>query len=349
MKKISKFLSFILGASMAIGINGSISANAIYMQSNKIPMTTPDGEVVYELDCEKGELSYRSTAGDGLYVYGFEDFRYNDIRIKVKDGLDRFEMARKYLSEVSFNTQVPDVTSSYDGYIWRYDKYVSGDDPRTHESVEDKYKQLSEICAQMYEDGVIEEAVLSPAIASYYSESLDPMIDCGYLYGRKEDFQPLVDEIQALVDKYTEYGKVSLDEYGSINGGKYYICINLMDRKQYITDFDTYDKIAALRDEIDELYDFENVSIGWVRPADSKSAASAAINLLDPYICDIDGSGKADITDATAILTAYAESAAGLQKAAADDKMDVNGDGEINIEDATYVLTYYAEVAAGIR
>ncbi|MDE6019652.1 MAG: hypothetical protein K2H01_01465 [Ruminococcus sp.] len=341
MKKLSKVLSFILGASISISIAGSINADAIYMESNKIPMTAPEGYVVYELDCEKGELSYRSTTvSDGLYVYGFEYFRYNDIRIKVKDGFDEFEIAQKYLSDVNFNTQDADITYN-NGYIWKYDKYVSGDDPRTHESVEDKYKQLSEICAQMYEDGVIEEAVLSPVIAGYYTELLYPHIICHYLYGKEEDFQPLVDEIQSFVDNYTENGEVRLCNY---DGAKYYVIIDL-----YETDLDTYDELAAFRDEIAELYDVEEVVIDYMRPADSKSAASAVINLLDPYICDIDGSGKADITDATAILTAYAESAAGLQKAAADDKMDVNGDGEVNIEDATYVLTYYAEAAAGIR
>ena len=344
MKKISKVLSFIIGSAMAIGTMVSLSADALLMVSSNIPLTPPDGEELYELDCENGEVSYRITSGKGLSVYGFDFFTYNNITIKVKDGDNAYEIAEKYLSDLKFDEYL---LSRDNSSIYLYDKHVSGDDPRTHESVEDKYKQLSAICAQMYEDGVVEEAMLIPMQSFYYTEELYPHIFCSYLYGPNKDmFQDKVDELQALVDQYTEYGEVSINNYGDPKGGKYYIIVDLdIDDK---TDFDTYDKLAALRDEISERYDYEEVRIGYARPETEEYAASPEINLLDPYICDIDASGKADIADASTILSAYAENAAGM-RTAVDDKMDVNGDGNVNVEDATYVLNYYSQAAAGLR
>ena len=60
MKKISKVLSFIIGSAMAIGTMSSLSANAVYMESSNIPLTPPDGEELYEFDCENGIVSYRN-------------------------------------------------------------------------------------------------------------------------------------------------------------------------------------------------------------------------------------------------------------------------------------------------
>lgn len=344
MKKTSKILSFIIGSAIAIGTMGSLSANAFYMERSDIPLTPPDGEELYELDCENGEVSYRITSGKGLSVYGFDFFTYNNIDITVKDGDSASAVAAKYLSDLKFDERL----LSRDGsHIYLYDKHVSGDDPRTHESVEDKYKQLSEICAKMYEDGVVEEAILVPMKSSYYTEELYPHILCKYLYGpNKEMFQDKVDELQALVDQYTEYGEVSIHNYGGPKNEIYYIIVDL--EKDNKTDFDTYDKLAALRDEIAERYDYGKVMIDYMRPETMQDAASPEINLLDPYICDIDASGKADIADAITILGAYAENAAGM-RTAVDDKMDVNSDGNVNVEDATYVLNYYSQAAAGLR
>ncbi len=353
MKKTSKILSFIIGSAMAIGTMSSLSANAVYMERSDIPLTTPDGEELYELDCEKGVVSYRITSGKGLSVYGFDFFTYNNIDIKVKDGDSASAVAAKYLSDLKFDESLRSID---DSSIYLYDKHVSGDDPRTHESVEDKYKQLSAICAQMYEDGVVEEAILTPMKSSYYTGRLNPSIHCSYLCGpNKEMFQDKVDELQALVDQYTEYGEVRIISYNGGDSGIYFIKIDLYqhyktDDGTYAckTDFDTYDKLAAFRDEIAEHYDFENVGIECEIPETAEYAASPEINLLDPYICDIDASGKADIADASTILSAYAENAAGM-RTAVDDKMDVNGDGNVNVEDATYVLNYYSQAAAGLR
>lgn len=68
---------------------------------------------------------------------------------------------------------------------------------------------------------------------------------------------------------------------------------------------------------------------------------------------DVDGNGQVDISDATAVLTMYAKTAADLpideyteiQKKSAD----VDGDSLITISDATYILAYYAQNAAGLN
>ena len=69
----------------------------------------------------------------------------------------------------------------------------------------------------------------------------------------------------------------------------------------------------------------------------------------EEVICDIDGNGTVEITDATAILESYANTAAGIAPASEENPMDVNGDGIVGIDDATFVLTVYAELAAGLR
>ena len=67
---------------------------------------------------------------------------------------------------------------------------------------------------------------------------------------------------------------------------------------------------------------------------------------------DIDSNGTVDISDATAVLSMYAESAAGISSAiytsAASDPADINGDGSIDISDATAILIYYTQNAAGL-
>ncbi len=67
---------------------------------------------------------------------------------------------------------------------------------------------------------------------------------------------------------------------------------------------------------------------------------------------DIDGNGTVDISDATAVLSIYAESAAGISPAiytsAASNPADVNGDGVVSLDDATAILLYYAQTASGL-
>ncbi|MBQ8725453.1 MAG: hypothetical protein IJY74_07290, partial [Oscillospiraceae bacterium] len=78
----------------------------------------------------------------------------------------------------------------------------------------------------------------------------------------------------------------------------------------------------------------------------------AGTDTSEPVTGDIDGNGTVDISDATAVLSMYAESAAGISPAiytsAASNPADVNGDGAVNLDDAAAILTYYAQNASGL-
>lgn len=67
---------------------------------------------------------------------------------------------------------------------------------------------------------------------------------------------------------------------------------------------------------------------------------------------DIDGNGTVDISDATAVLSMYAESASGISPAIYTsteiNPADVNGDGVVSVDDATAILLYYAQTASGL-
>lgn len=66
---------------------------------------------------------------------------------------------------------------------------------------------------------------------------------------------------------------------------------------------------------------------------------------------DVDGDADITISDATAMLSYYAENAAGLQAEINDiqeNAADMDKDGEITLNDATTALSLYAEHAAGI-
>ena len=64
---------------------------------------------------------------------------------------------------------------------------------------------------------------------------------------------------------------------------------------------------------------------------------------------DVDRSGAVDLTDATLVLTYYAEQSvsSGNLPDIVVEAADVDEDGSITITDATLVLTYYAECAVG--
>lgn len=64
---------------------------------------------------------------------------------------------------------------------------------------------------------------------------------------------------------------------------------------------------------------------------------------------DPDGNGIVEISDATAVLTYYAQNAASLDPVINMNTADIDGNGIIEISDATYILTYYAQYAAGLE
>ncbi|MDE6021279.1 MAG: hypothetical protein K2H01_09850 [Ruminococcus sp.] len=86
--------------------------------------------------------------------------------------------------------------------------------------------------------------------------------------------------------------------------------------------------------------------------ADGTFVCKQYIELAYSNAGDVDGNGKIDIADATAVLTIYAKQAAGIsvdeftksQKNAAD----INKDDKVDIADATEILSIYSKNAAGL-
>jgi hypothetical protein len=73
--------------------------------------------------------------------------------------------------------------------------------------------------------------------------------------------------------------------------------------------------------------------------------------LMSVFRGDVDQDGAVDLSDASMILSIYAQKAAGLDTesytASQIDSADVDHNGTIELADATAVLTYYARKAAG--
>lgn len=86
--------------------------------------------------------------------------------------------------------------------------------------------------------------------------------------------------------------------------------------------------------------------------ADKYNREFIALDKLTTEKGDVNNNGKIDISDATLVLTIYAENASGLSIDEYSDEQlsaaDVNLDGNVSISDATAILTYYARNAAGL-
>lgn len=86
--------------------------------------------------------------------------------------------------------------------------------------------------------------------------------------------------------------------------------------------------------------------------ADKYNREFIALDKLTTEKGDVNNNGKIDISDATLVLTIYAENASGLSIDEYSEEQllaaDVNLDGNVSISDATAILTYYARNAAGL-
>ena len=116
--------------------------------------------------------------------------------------------------------------------------------------------------------------------------------------------------------------------------------------------------------------DYEGVYLGYVNAYYNGEAIDA-----QPMVCigvkgDADLDGIVGISDATEVLTYYANSAAGIKASLTENPanpvyetlayflagvgteskegMNVDGIDKLGINDATYILTYYAQSAAGL-
>ncbi len=317
MKTIKKSLAFTFSVILALN-----TFSAVASASNEYDISAlvksdgyVDGRADYEYtryEPDTNKYEYRS----------YYDFHYNYIMLELSESANWDEVYEKYCKELDF-----DVSSSYDWEL--YDVPDENDNKIKPETVEKKYDRIKEMIDRMYNDGVITHADYTPVRAIYNSYDIQNMLYC--------TFDGTEDELSAIIKKYSDNAIVkSPVSNGNVYPVEFFDVQNLSELDNISTALKVSENIQNVGSPIDISMSLKFSSYGF-------------INLLDPYICDIDDNGEADISDATQILQAYAENMAGIQRTAVNDKMDVNGDGEINIDDATYVLTYYAESCAGLR
>lgn len=310
MKKFKKITAAVISTVIAASAAGTLSAAAI-----ENPLVYPEGYTECMVGNNSGSIVYiKPSTGD---IITYTETLYNNFKYKFSDNAP----------ENAFDLYFADIYSTgYNSAGYAYYVHVKGDDPRTHESIPDIYDKLKEKVDYLYKEGLIKTAYFAPMTASINSGSLGNSIS---IFGS----EITESELRAVTDKYVKDCKITFDEYRI---------------KVQLNSLNTEEKLK-LRKEIDDLYEGDNVSIDYVNTLLATFPEVFMFNMLDPYICDIDGDGKADLTDATNILSAYSEKAAGILKAAETDTNDVNSDGTVDIQDASYILSYYAESGAGLR
>ncbi|MDE6020044.1 MAG: hypothetical protein K2H01_03460 [Ruminococcus sp.] len=333
MKKLSKVLSPIISFAILAGAVSYVQVSAEFTPVTETPswywgtisnINIPEGYEVF--DSNENMVIYRNIENH-YYLLNYTNLKYNKLFINLNDSNEWESIYNKYLADLDFNK-----IELYDTSAILYDVVDAGDNQINPTTITNKMKDISDVCAKMYEDGVIDKSQYTGITANYFYSTIMNTIAC------KIDCSE--SEFKNIISKHSNNTVIS-----SSNDPKHGVI--------WTVEFNNIKNVEELYKIIDAVSAEDGVltahEMSYANNSFDSEVFSRRFNLLDPYICDIDGSGKADIADATVILKAYAESAVGLQKAAADNKMDVNGDGEVNIEDATYVLTYYAEAAAGIR
>ncbi len=317
MKIIKKSLACTLSAILALSaFSPAVSAANGYDISN---LVKPDGYVDGKADYEYVMYNDKNNTYN---LHSYYDFQYNYLFLELSKSAEWDDVYEKYCKELDF-----DVALSSDWEL--YDVPDENDNMIKPETVENKYNSIKKMVDKMYNDGIIVHADYTPVRALYKLYQIRNVLLCS--------FDGTEDELSDIIKKYSDNAVVK----SPISNGSI-----------YPVEFFDIQSLSELENIRSELKASENISNGFdVLDTDLsvKFSSYGFINLLDPYICDIDNSGEADISDATQILQAYAENMAGVQRTAVNDKMDVNGDGEINIDDVTYVLTYYAESCAGLR
>ncbi|MBO5383680.1 MAG: hypothetical protein J6A30_05205 [Ruminococcus sp.] len=109
---------------------------------------------------------------------------------------------------------------------------------------------------------------------------------------------------------------------------------------------------ARMSDEDIDVPVYHNDQDYWLKIVVGGTEEEKAATAEEAY--DVDQDGTIGVSDATEVLTTYANHAAGtssgiqiLKSVAAD--YDIDGDGEISVSDATEILTKYARKASGLE
>ena len=346
MKNTKKLLSLILGTIMALGAVSPINANALAKPIDN-PLEAPEGYTAFDdggaftwaTDTLEYDAFYKNTPEEyqtEFLLYHGHKYNYTELTV-VRAELDAFKsMAEKYNSELEMDYfQESGLAPSSPATVLTarlYDMYdENGNRTKDPSRMEDKSDAIKDMCEEMYRAGYITEANYKGVVATGaigYCHSMTVLPNTGNGEGDLEALEKLVSEV-------AEYEEITYYE----------------NNESFLIEAD-YFNCLKITDAVKEAYPDATVHSG-VRFLGSSSVSVESIDLLtavqEESSCDTDGNGTVEITDATAVLQSYANTAAGIAAASAENPMDVNGDGAVGIDDATFVLTVYAELAAGMR
>ncbi len=347
MKKTKKVLSMLLGSMIAVSTISSFNANAAsYFVSE--PFNIPENYTEYEdteelfywfMSAVRGQEQvytvYYEDDGNDIKFHLYHNYKYNHTVFTVLyDKIEEFDAIYAEYKDVLdmdyYDRQNPG--SVFDPRATFYDMYdENGNETKDPTVMKNKQELISEFTEKLYAAGCISEAnymgVTASTALGWHTNIMSLCL--------KETSGTEVDALNEIARAFDEdaetYYYESSDSYAIKN----------------LDFYKTADVIAGIKAVYPEVYG----NIGMFQMG-SDAVLSGETNLIEEIEetnCDTDQNGTVEITDATAILASYANTAAGIAAASAENPMDVNGDGAVGIDDATFVLTVYAELAAGMR
>ncbi len=347
MTKIKRLLAVVTASMLTLGSISAIKADAIAVCIDDIDSYyTPGWE---EID-DHGHLNIGAVYGtkdeNGKPVYKL--FEFTGLRTVY----EAVECPRQNYTQIDFCREVTEEEweSIYGKYSEQlgYDEVLIG---RTYfrgwhnrdengeftfqaDDVQDKRAAVKKMCADMLKAGIIDDALYM---------RYDARVHSGITMGKSlriDNYTGDVSELQAFFKEYDESFVVEERE----NSDSYFVDIGVgVDELRW-----------EISDALEEKFPGVDAYTGFMSDYSSGGdLTSGTFDILtainEEESCDTDSSGTVEITDATAVLESYANTAAGIAAASAENPLDVNGDGAVGIDDATFVLTVYAELAAGIR
>ncbi len=327
MKKISKGLALILGTVITGSLMASMNVNAAWRPAIEV-FTAPDG-YIEDTVMSDGIMFKADNGGFSLYI--LNGFKYNRVEIWLTEGAEWETIYEEYWADLEF-----DYVNNSGLNVIMFDRKEAAGDPRTPTDIEDKSKAVSDTCKAMYKNGLLQEA-----------EYVQMLANLSYGWHEKKfevvNYNGTEDELKHIVSEHCDGALVNV--YNTEDVPEYYIDFSDTDA--------TYDEFVEAGNAIEAAFPNSYTNMTFTIQDNSTTVSIEPINLLttikEEISCDTDANGTVEITDATAILESYANTAAGIATASEEDPMDVNGDGAVSIDDATFVLTVYAELAAGLR
>ncbi len=294
---------------------------------------------------EKGESFIIHSWNSKGYLQGYSHYGTNTVTVysDTEDAEEIHAILDIYNAELDMDYEDRYV-SEYDGMYTLFRagnsmtsvEHTMEDLEAAYEIVEEKRSTVIKMCREMYKTGHAQSIIYTPLSAS---PTIIDVFDFTV-----NNYTGAYEELETAV-----LSKCASAEITANSSSSYTITMsNEATGTEYIN--------AAVA--VDALEGEHTLSLNMFRNRNDLGIGgvpmvNGQVDLVDMFkeeiSCDTDANGTVEITDATAILESYANSAAGVATASEEDPMDVNGDGAVGIDDATFVLTVYAELAAGLR